>query len=371
MTMFDRRFIEHFDWWLFLAVLLLMAIGFVNLNSGSAATDYPFQWKQLQWYIAGTILMLSLVVFFDYRLLTVYSIPIYLIIVFMLILVVFIGKTVGGSQRWLSLGFMNIQPSELAKLATVIVLSSYFYHYDRPQYSIIHLWLPFLLILIPIFLIYHQPDLGTALFLVLIFASMVYMARLKWTSFLLLLGSAIASLPFVWEFLKPYQRHRIMDFIFPGRDLLGAGYHISQSKIAIGSGQILGKGYMKGSQAHLNFLPEVHTDFAFSIWAEEWGWVGAVILLGIFFLMLYRGFLIASQSRERFGAFLAFGVTSMLLWQVVINIGMVMGLVPVVGIPLPLISYGGSSVFTTLMGVGLLLNVRSRRFMFQKGLGTR
>jgi rod shape determining protein RodA len=162
-----------------------------------------------------------------------------------------------------------------------------------------------------------------------------------------------------------------MDFIFPGKDPLGAGYHISQSKIAIGSGQILGKGYMKGSQAHLNFLPEVHTDFVFSIWAEEWGFVGAVILIGIFFLMLYRGFLIASQSRERFGAFLAFGVTSMLLWQVAINIGMVMGLVPVVGIPLPLISYGGSSVFTTLIGVGLLLNVKSRRFMFQKGTGTR
>ncbi|RPI55604.1 MAG: rod shape-determining protein RodA, partial [Deltaproteobacteria bacterium] len=152
MTMFDRRFIEHFDWWLFLAVLLLMAIGFVNLNSGSEATDYPFQWKQLQWYIAGTILMLGLVVFFDYRLLTIYSVHIYVIMVFMLILVVFIGKTVGGSQRWLSLGFMNIQPSELAKLATVIVLSSYFYHDDRPQYSIINLWRPFLLILIPIFL---------------------------------------------------------------------------------------------------------------------------------------------------------------------------------------------------------------------------
>lgn len=315
--------------------------------------------------------MLGLVVFFDYRLLTVYSVHIYLIMVFMLILVVFIGKTVGGSQRWLSLGFMNIQPSELAKLATVIILSSYFYHDDRSQYSIINLWRPFLLMLIPIFLIYQQPDLGTALFLVLIFASLVYMARLKWTSFLVLSGSAIAAFPVVWEFLKPYQRDRIMDFIFPGRDPLGAGYHASQSKIAIGSGQILGKGYMKGSQAHLNFLPEVHTDFVFSIWAEEWGLVGAVILIGIFFLMLYRGFLIASQSRERFGAFLAFGVTSMLLWQVAINIGMVMGLVPVVGIPLPLISYGGSSVFTTLIGVGLLLNVKSRRFMFQKGTGNR
>ena len=315
--------------------------------------------------------MLGLVVFFDYRLLTVYSVHIYLIMVFMLILVVFIGKSVGGSQRWLSLGFMNIQPSELAKLATVIVLSSYFYHDDRSQYSIINLWRPFLLMLIPIFLIYQQPDLGTALFLVLIFASLVYMARLKWTSFLVLSGSAIAAFPVVWEFLKPYQRDRIMDFIFPGRDPLGAGYHASQSKIAIGSGQLLGKGYMKGSQAQLNFLPEVHTDFVFSIWAEEWGLVGAVILIGIFFLMLYRGFLIASQSRERFGAFLAFGVTSMLLWQVVINIGMVMGLVPVVGIPLPLVSYGGSSVFTTLIGVGLLLNVRSRRFMFQKGTGNR
>ncbi|RKX60275.1 MAG: rod shape-determining protein RodA [Thermodesulfobacteriota bacterium] len=369
--MHDRRFLEHFDWWLFLSVFLLMAIGFVNLNSGSAAAGYPFQWKQLQWYIAGTVLMLSLAVFFDYRLLTVYSVHIYLVMVFMLILVVFIGKAAGGSRRWLSLGFMNIQPSELAKLATVVVLSSYFYHDDRPQYSLKDLWRPALLMLVPVFLIYQQPDLGTALFLVLIFASLVYMARLHWKSFLLLLASPLAAFPFVWEFLKPYQRDRIIDFIFPGRDPLGAGYHILQSKIAIGSGQILGKGYMKGSQAHLNFLPEVHTDFAFAVWAEEWGWIGAVILLGVFFLMLYRGFLIASQSNERFGAFLAFGITAMLFWQMAINVGMVMGLMPVVGIPLPLVSYGGSSVFITLIGTGLLLNIRSRRFMFQKGTGTR
>ena len=365
--MHGRQFLEHFDWWLFLAVLMLMAIGFINLNSAGTATGYPFQWRQLRWYIAGTVVMLGLVVFLDYRLLSTYSIPIYLFIVFVLILVLLIGKSAGGSRRWLSLGFMNFQPSELAKLITVIVLSSYFYRNDRPQYCLKDLWLPGILTLVPVYLIYCQPDLGTALFLVIIFASLVYMARLRWTSFLLVLGSVLAVLPFIWEKLKPYQKGRVLSFLFPERDPLGAGYHVLQSKIAIGSGQIWGKGYMAGTQAHLSFLPEVHTDFVFSVWSEEWGLVGAVFLLSIYFLILYRGFLIASQTRERFGAFLAFGITSMFFWQVVINIGMVMGLMPVVGIPLPLISYGGSSVFTTLLGIGLLLNIRSRRFMFQKG----
>jgi rod shape determining protein RodA len=291
--------------------------------------------------------------------------------VFLLILVNFFGVTIHGSKRWLSLWFINIQPSELAKLAMVVILSSYFYNYERPQYGLKHLWQPALLVLFPFFLIYQQPDLGTALFLILIFISLVYLARIEWKSFLVLFGLGIAAIPFAWSFLKPYQRERILQFLFPERDLLGAGYHIMQSKIAIGSGKILGKGYMNGSQAQLNFLPEVHTDFAFAIWAEEWGWIGAAILLAIFFLMLYRGFLIASQSKERFGAFLAFGITAMLFWQVFINIGMVLGLMPVVGIPLPLISYGGSSSVITLIGIGLLLNIRSRRFMFQKGKGGR
>ncbi|NIA08357.1 MAG: rod shape-determining protein RodA [Nitrospiraceae bacterium] len=367
--MYDKRFLEHFDWWLFLAVVMLMVIGFINLDSAGTATGYPFQWKQLRWYIMGTITMLGLAVFLDYRKLTTYFMPIYIFIVSVLVLVLLVGKTAGGSTRWLSLGFMNFQPSEFAKLITVIVLSSYFYRNDKPQYCLKDLLLPGGMTFVPVYLIYRQPDLGTALFLVIIFVSLVYIARIRWTSFLIAMGSVLAILPLVWEKLRPYQKGRILSFLFPGRDPLGAGYHVLQSKIAIGSGQIWGKGYMAGTQAHLSFLPEVHTDFVFSVWCEEWGLVGAVLLLSIYCLILYRGFLIASQARERFGVLLAFGITCMLFWQVVINIGMVMGLMPVVGIPLPLISYGGSSVLTALSGVGILLNIRSRRFMFQKEKG--
>ncbi len=367
--MHNRRLLEHFDWWIFLAVVMLMVIGFINLDSAGTATGYPFQWRQFWWYIIGIIAMLGLAFFLDYRKLTTYFVGIYISIVSVLVLVLCVGKTVGGSKRWLSLGFMNFQPSELTKLVMVIVLSSYFYHNDRPQYCLKDLLVPGAMTLVPVYLIYRQPDLGTALFLVIIFVSLVYMARIKWTSFLISLGSVLLLLPFAWERLRPYQKGRVLSFLFPERDPLGVGYHVLQSKIAIGSGQIWGKGFMAGTQAHLSFLPEVHTDFVFSMWCEEWGFVGAMLLIGIYVLILYRGFLIASQTRERFGAFLAFGVTCMLFWQVVINIGMVMGLMPVVGIPLPLISYGGSSVLTTLSGIGILLNIRSRRFMFQKERG--
>ncbi|HID96873.1 MAG TPA: rod shape-determining protein RodA [Thermodesulfobacteriaceae bacterium] len=363
--MFDRQILEHFDWWLFLGLLLLMAIGFTNLNSASEAAGYTYQWKQLQWYFAGCILMLPFI-FIDYRILAVYSLRIYILMAVLLIMVLFIGKTVGGSQRWIPLGIMNLQPSEPAKLMMVIVLSSYFYHDDRSSYGIFDLWRPFFLTAIPVFLIYRQPDLGTALLLLAIFGSIVFLANLRWTSFLILLGAAAAFIPLGWKFLKPYQQRRIEIFLNPEKDPFGGGYHVLQSKIAVGSGQLYGKGYLAGTQSHLNFLPEVHTDFAFSIWAEEWGLIGALALLAIYFLVISRGLAIASQSRERFGAFLAFGVTAMLFWQAIVNIGMVIGLMPVVGIPLPLISYGGSSVVTTLLGIGLLLNIRARRFMFQK-----
>lgn len=372
-AMFDRRFVENFDWWLLLSLLAIMVIGFINLNSASAAAGYSFQWKQLQWYVIGMAGMIATLLI-DYRVLTVYSIHIYLGTVILLVLVLFVGKSVGGSQRWLSLGVMNLQPSELAKLSMVIVLSSYFYHDDRPQYGLLDLWRPFVLTIIPVLLIYLQPDLGTALLLVAIFASLVYIARIKWTAVLAVLGAIMAVLPLGWKLLKSYQRRRIETFLNPESDPFGAGYHVLQSKIAVGSGQLMGKGYMAGTQAHLNFLPEVHTDFAFSIWTEEWGFIGAMVLLTAYFFILVRGLMIAQQSKERFGTFLAFGITAMIFWQLVVNVGMVTGLMPVVGIPLPLISYGGSSVMTTLIGLGLLLNIRTRRFMFQggpvsKGLG--
>ncbi len=362
--MFDKRFIANCDWWLLASVFTLMFLGFVNLNSASTAAGYAFQWKQLQWYAVGVVCMVAVMVL-DYRFWVAHSFHIYLGILFLLVLVMFLGKSVGGSQRWLPLGFMNVQPSELAKVGMVIVLSSYFYHDEKEQYGLVDLWRPFLLSIIPAFLIYRQPDLGTALLVMAVLAAMIYMAGLKWSSFIILLGSFVSLLPLAWKILKPYQKKRIETFLNPESDPFGTGYHVLQSKIAVGSGKILGKGYMAGTQAHLNFLPEVHTDFAFSIWAEEWGFVGAIMLLLVYSVLLYRGIRIAAQSKERFGTFLAFGVTAMIFFQVIVNLCMVMGLMPVVGVPLPLFSYGGSSVITTFLGIGLLLSIRVRRYMFQ------
>ena len=361
--MLDRKLLENIDWWLVLSLLAIMVLGFVNLYSASTAASFSFQWKQLQWYGAGLVIFTA-VLLFDYRVLATYWVQIYLGTVLLLVLVLFVGKTVSGSQRWLSLGFFNLQPSEITKLLIIIAISSYFHEHEKDAYNLRDIIKPTLLVMVPVGLIYIQPDLGTALLILMIYASMVLFARLTWKTFIGIVTFVIAMVPLAWKFMKPYQRRRVTTFLNPESDPFGSGWHVLQSKIAVGSGQIWGKGFMEGTQAQLNFLPEVHTDFAFSIWAEEWGFIGAIILIGIYFFFLVRCIRIAQEARDRFGAFLAFGITSMIFLQVVINVFMVLGLLPVVGIPLPLISYGGSSVITTLMGAGIILNIRMRRGMF-------
>ncbi len=360
-----KNILTEIDYGVLLSILLIISIGFINLWSASAASHYPFHIKQLQWYFIGTILMFGATLF-DYKKLSNFSLYIYIVTIIMLVLVMFIGKTVYGSQRWISLGFFNLQPSEPAKLLMVIVIASYFSEHEKDQYGLSDLVKPTLLILIPFLLIFKQPDLGTALLLLIIYGSIVFFARIKWSALLSIFAAAICLLPLVWKLMKPYQIKRVKIFINPELEPFGGGWHVIQSKIAVGSGGLYGKGFMKGTQAQLNFLPEVHTDFAFSIWCEEWGFIGAIILIGVYFFFLVRCLNIAQNTRDRFGAFLIFGITAMIFWQVLINVLMVLGLLPVVGIPLPLISYGGSSVLTTLLGIGLILNVRIRRSLFQK-----
>lgn len=357
------RMAENFDFSLLAAVAAVMACGYINLRSSSAATGFPFAWKQMQWYVVGSVAM-GLCFLYDYRKLVSMALPLYLMTLGLLVLVLFFGKTVGGSQRWLSIGVANIQPSEFAKLVMIVVLSTYFYRDDLDSYRLRDLFRPFLLTLVPALLVYVQPDLGTCVIILAILAALIYAAGLQWKSFLILIGLFIAGLPVGWSLLKPYQKARILTFLDPERDPYGVGYHVLQSKIAVGSGGLFGKGYMAGSQAHLQFLPEVHTDFAFSIWAEEWGFAGALFLVFLYGWIIYRGLLIASRAKDRFGAFLAFGVMALFFLHVVINICMVLGLLPVVGVPLPLFSYGGSSVLTTMMGLGLVLNVGARRYFF-------
>ena len=359
-----KRLLKELDLPLLLCLFLIMVLGFINLWSASAPSGYPFHIKQLQWYLIGTVFM-GAACSFDYRKLSNYSSYIYAITIVLLVIVMVAGKKVSGSQRWISLGFFNLQPSEPAKLLIVVVISSFLAQEDKEQFGLIDLIKPSLLVLVPFILIFKQPDLGTALLILIIFASLIYFVRLKWTAFLAIFVFVICAIPLGWGIMKTYQKKRIEVFLNPEAHRYGGGWHVIQSKIAVGSGGLYGKGFMKGTQAQLNFLPEVHTDFAFSIWSEEWGFVGAIILLSIYFLFLLRCLNIAQNTRDKFGSYLVFGITAMIFWQVVINTFMVLGLLPVVGIPLPLISYGGSSVITTLLGTGLILNVRLRRSLFQ------
>jgi rod shape determining protein RodA len=367
--MFDRRLLQNFDWVLMALLILIGLISVLNLYSATfpikdAGGSQIFM-KQVYWYLIGFGLFFAVTIF-DYHLLERLAWPSYLVIVFLLLVVLIIGKISSGSQRWLNLGFINLQPSELAKVSLVIILAQFFAtHGDYTEYRLRDLWLPFVLMLVPCGLILKQPDLGSALALAIICFSIIFIMKVRWTSLLLLFVTIFLSFPLAWHTLKDYQKKRIITFLNPENDPLGAGYHIIQSKIAVGSGQLIGKGFLKGTQTRLKFLPENHTDFAFSVWAEEWGFIGSVFLLTLYLLLILWGINIAKNSKDKFGSLLAIGITSIVFWQLIINVGMTIGLMPVVGIPLVLFSYGGSSVLSTMLGMGLLMNISIRRFMFQ------
>jgi rod shape determining protein RodA len=367
--MFDRRLLQNFDWVLLALLLLIGVVSVLNLYSATLpikdAGGAQIFMKQIYWYLIGFALFMVVTVF-DYHVLERLAWPAYFFIIFLLLVVLIIGKISSGSQRWLNMGFINLQPSELAKISLVVVLAQFFStHGDYTEYRLRDLWQPFVLILIPCGLIKIEPDLGSALILAIIGFSIILIMKVRWTSLLLLSGTVLASFPLVWHTLKEFQKKRVITFLNPENDPLGAGYHIIQSKIAVGSGLLTGKGFLKGTQTRLKFLPENHTDFAFSVWAEEWGFIGSVFLLTLYLMLILWGINIAKNSKDRFGSILAIGITAVVFWQLIINVGMTIGLMPVVGIPLVLFSYGGSSVLSTMLGMGLLMNISIRRFMFQ------
>lgn len=349
--------------------LLIGGVGFVALysaiSSGGNGPHAMVYYKQLIWYMLGLgVMVVSFC--FNYKKLDRWGVVLYIIAVSLLVCVLFFGKYVSGSRRWLILGPVSFQPSEVMKVMLIIVLARYYSrNADTGGLTLRQLLTPMILTTIPFVLIVKQPDLGTAILLALIAASMTLFVKIERRSLVYLVIAGVVTIPLVWFYLKGYQKQRILTFLNPDRDPLGAGYHIIQSKIAIGSGMLYGKGFLKGTQNALNFLPEQHTDFIFSVLAEEWGFLGSSIVLLIFLLLILWGLNIALGCRDPFGTILSVGISAMIFWQVFVNIGMVMGLMPVVGVPLPFVSYGGSSIMTMMVCIGLLLNISMRRFLFE------
>ncbi len=364
---FDRRLATHFEWLLPLLALAVCGLGAATVYS---ATHVPatqgfssLALRQLMWLGGGVVAMLA-VLSFDYRRLDRTGILLYALVLAGVLIVPVIGRVGGGSRRWIPLGPVSIQPSEFMKLALVIVMARYFARTHEARVGLRAAILPLVLTAVPAAAILAQPDLGSAAMLVIVAITMLVLGgvRLRWL--VAMAAPVVVAAPLLWGHLKAYQQRRILTFINPEMDPLGAGYHVIQSKIAVGSGMMWGKGFLRGTQNHLNFLPEQHTDFIFSVFAEEWGFVGAALLVALYLALVLRGLVIAARARDRFGVLLVLGLTSVVFWQAVINVGMTTGLLPVVGIPLPFFSYGGSSLLCLLVGVGLAMNVSMRRYYF-------
>ncbi len=366
---FDRRIFQYFDWTLLALVLGICAIGIINIYSAVFSLNekqIPLYLKQVQWVLLGSFFMM-VVFLIDYRVISEGAYVIYGISVALLVVVFLYGYTANGSQRWIALGSFSFQPSELMKLTIILALARYFDdHKSNEPYTLKELVIPFLMIMLPFLLILKQPDLGTALIIIIVFASIVFFIGVNWKSVAIVFAGGLMLMPLGWHFLKDYQRDRLITFLNPENDPLGTGYHIIQSMIAIGSGGILGKGFLKGSQTQLKFLPEQQTDFVFSVFAEEWGFIGALFLFILFMSLIFWGLKIALHSRDLLGTLIAFGITALISWEIFINAGMVLGILPVVGIPLPFLSYGGSAMIVLLTAIGLLMNVSVRRLILQR-----
>jgi rod shape determining protein RodA len=372
--MLSQRWFANLPWAMIALVAGIACIGLAAVYSATYTSrgPSPLYYKQIIWVSIGmTVMFLAIVP--DYHTVGRFAYLLYACSILLLLLVMAIGRTGMGAQRWLAVGPFVFQPSELAKLAVTLALARYFAEDPRRGgYDLKDLAVPGAMVLVPLLLVLKQPDLGTALMLLLTSSLVVMIAGVRLRSVLAVLvaGVILVSLVFfvspvrnkIWGSLKPYQQNRIKAFIDPGSDPLGSGYHANQAKIAVGSGQIIGKGYRKGTQSQMAFLPERHTDFIFAVVAEETGLVGASVLIFIYLILLLIGVDTAKNAKDRLGVLMAGGIVSMISLYVFINVGMAVGIVPVVGVPLPLVSYGGTSIITTFLALGLLLNIQTRRF---------
>jgi rod shape determining protein RodA len=369
--MIDRRLLKNFDWGILFVAIALSCAGIMTIYSATRpvldAEQQSYYLKQFYW-IGISLISFVVIVSIDYRWYMKSAYFSFAVGIVLLVIVLVAGRKGMGAQRWIPLGFISFQPSEFFKIFFVLALSRYLsVKVEKETLGLKELMKMMLMFLaIPAVLILKQPHLGTVIILFLVFAFMVMVAGTRKKIIVVAIIIGIISLPFVgnilWGELKGYQRQRIIAFIKPYSDQYGVGYHIHQSKVSIGSGGFRGKGYLKGTQGPLRFLPERHTDFVFSVFAEEWGLSGIIVLFMLYFFIIMKGFDTVRKARDPSGRFLALGVTFVLTSYLFINVGMTLGMVPVVGVPIPFMSYGGTALLTNFLLIGLLVNVRMRRF---------
>jgi rod shape determining protein RodA len=365
--MLDRRVFSQVDWALIGSALLLALMGVAMIYSAEGVVHVSWRKvihvKQLLWIFCGLIgLLIALTT--NWVTIARFSYAIYGFNLICLVLVAVVGRKGLGAQRWIGVGPLSFQPSELMKIALILALAKHLSDRGEGIKRSGQAFVPALFALIPTLLILKQPDLGTAIVLLLTALGMIILFGLPLRQLSYWICAASLGFPFLWGLLRGYQRQRILSFLHPQNDPLGSGYHIIQSQIAVGSGKLFGKGWLAASQSQLNFLPEHHTDFIFAVSAEQLGFLGCLLILGLYLLVLSRGFLVARQARDLFSTLLAGGIVIMISVQILINVAMVTGLMPVVGIPLPLMSYGGTSMLVTMISVGLLLNIRMQRYLY-------
>jgi rod shape determining protein RodA len=353
--------LAEINWFIVAIMTAIAVIGFAMMVSAGGGAFHPWAAQQVSKFCIAFVLML-IIGMMPIRVLMDYAYPVYFLCLLILVGVDIIGHTGMGAKRWLSLGGLNLQPSEFMKLAVILVLARYFHQLHPEDIRRFPFLLPpLILIAMPAVFILRQPNLGTTTIMCTVGVIMCFLAGVQWRYFIGIAVGGLSALPVVWHFMHDYQKRRVLTFLNPDQDPLGAGYNILQSMIAVGSGGFLGKGYLKGSQSQLNFLPEKHTDFIFTMLAEEFGFLGCLVLLGLYMLLLFAGMTVAVRSRSTFGAMLASGVVALIFMHILINCSMVMGMMPVVGVPLPLMSYGGSIMVSTVLAAGLLLNAYANR----------
>ena len=363
--MLERRSIHNLDWLLAFAVLSLCAVGLGMVYSATLGGPLlaPLSTKQLIYFAVG-LAALALVLAIDYHTLASLSYLFYVASLVLLVYLLFFGRAIANTRGWLELGPVNFQPAEITKITTLLALSSYLTRHRSATLTPSNMVAILTIVGLPVILIARQPDLGTALTFLPLIGVAAFLGGIRVRTILLLVMIPILALPVLWShYLEDYQKTRVLTFLDPARDPKGAGYQVIQSRIAVGSGGLTGKGFLEGTQGQLKFLPAQHTDFIFALLAEERGFLGSLIVLSLYFVVIYRCIAIARAARDLLGVYLAMGMMALFACQVLINIGVVLGLMPTTGVPLPLMSYGGSSLITTLLGMGLVLNVWMRRLV--------